>query len=38
MEIPADCLIYRAVNVVSNESAITGETHEVYKNTMDKCL
>lgn len=24
MEIPADCIVYRAVNVLVNESAITG--------------
>lgn len=38
MEIPADCILYRAVNVIVNESAITGETNEVYKNTLDKCV
>lgn len=38
MEIPADCILYRAVNVIVNESAITGETNEVYKNTMERCL
>lgn len=38
MEIPADCVLYRAVNVIANQSAITGETHELYKNTMEKCM
>lgn len=37
MEIPADCLLYRAVNVIGNESAITGESHELYKNIMERC-
>lgn len=27
IEIPADCVLYKAVNVVVNESAITGESH-----------
>ena len=27
MEIPADCILYKAVNVIVNESAITGETN-----------
>lgn len=38
MEIPADCILYRAVNVIANESAITGESHELYKNTYEKSV
>lgn len=38
MEIPADCLIYKAVNVMVNESAITGESNEMEKNTFEKCM
>lgn len=26
MEIPADCLLYRSINVIVNESAVTGES------------
>lgn len=26
MEIPADCLVYKAVNIHVNESAVTGES------------
>lgn len=29
MEIPADCLLYRAINVLVNESAVTGESVEI---------
>lgn len=38
MEIPADCLLYKAVNVLVNESAVTGESIEMEKNTFERCL
>ena len=38
MEIPADCILYKAVNVMVNESAITGESNEVEKNTFEKSM
>lgn len=38
MEIPADCLLYRSINVLVNESAVTGESVEIEKNIYEKCL
>ena len=38
MEIPADCVLIHAINVIVNESAITGESSEVYKDVLENCL
>lgn len=38
MEIPADCLLYKSINVLVNESAVTGESVEIEKNTIDRCM
>lgn len=38
LEIPVDGLVVEARDVILDESSMTGESHEVYKNTIDKCL
>lgn len=38
IEVPADCLVYKAINVQVNESAVTGESIEMGKNTFEKCM
>lgn len=38
MEIPVDGIIIRASGVLANESAMTGESDEVRKETLEYCL
>lgn len=38
LEVPADSIVVKAINVVMNESSLTGESHEMYKNTYEKCV
>ena len=37
MEVPVDGLVLRSSGVLANESAMTGESHEVKKETMEVC-
>ena len=37
MEIPADCILYKAIDVIIDESAITGESVELLKNNIERC-
>jgi P-type E1-E2 ATPase len=37
MEIPADGFLIEANEITTDESAMTGETDPVHKNTYDKC-
>lgn len=38
MEIPADGLLLEANEITTDESAMTGETDPIKKNTYEKCL
>ena len=38
MQIPADSILVESIDVIVDESQVTGESHEVYKNSYYKCL
>ena len=38
MEIPADSILIQGVDVIMDESQLTGESNEVYKNTLQRCI
>lgn len=38
MEIPADCLVIEAAELSTDESAMTGETDPIKKDTYEHCL
>ncbi len=38
MEVPADCLVIEGSELTCDESAMTGETHEMKKNSFPLCL
>jgi magnesium-transporting ATPase (P-type) len=38
LEIPVDGLALRANDLIVDESSMTGESHEVYKDILEKCL
>lgn len=38
IELPADGIILEAANLIVDESSITGESHEMYKNTLEMCV
>lgn len=37
MEIPADGFLIESNEITTDESAMTGETDPIHKNTFDKC-
>ena len=38
MEVPADGFVIEANQLVADESAMTGETKPIKKNTLEKCI
>ena len=38
MQIPADAILVESIDVIVDESHVTGESHEVYKNSLQQCL
>ena len=38
LEIPVDGLALRANDLIVDESSMTGETQELYKDTFEKCV
>jgi len=38
MDVPVDGLIVKASGIMSNESAMTGESDELKKEALDACL
>ena len=38
MDVPVDGLIVKSSGILSNESAMTGESDELKKETLDLCL
>ena len=38
MEVPADGFVIEANELVADESAMTGETKPIKKNTLEKCI
>lgn len=38
MEIPADGILLEAVEITTDESAMTGETNPMKKNVLSECL
>lgn len=38
MDVPADGLVIEAAEIMADESALTGETEPVHKNTLSECV
>jgi magnesium-transporting ATPase (P-type) len=38
MDVPVDGIVVKATGVMANESAMTGESDELAKDTIDVCL
>ena len=38
MEVPADGIVIEANELVADESAMTGETKPIKKNTLPRCI
>jgi len=38
MEIPADGFILQGTDIVTDESAMTGESDHINKDTLEKCV
>lgn len=38
MEVPADGILISGFDILADESSITGESTQIYKNTYDECM
>jgi magnesium-transporting ATPase (P-type) len=38
MDVPVDGIVVKATGVMANESAMTGESDELPKDTIDVCM